>query len=175
MIGALALDPGSYLVAVLQDMDPRGGPPPYVYESISDTYTLLAESTVPDPNAETEPNDQAASATPVQVGRPVSASIGWAGDEDFFCVPRAEAAAVRWTVRASAHDGRALEATPMRGEDAGTAVRIHFGDAAEVASPWQSAPMAAGGAPRCLRVRMAPDAGGAHAGMAYVVEAEAVR
>ncbi len=64
----------------------------------------------------------------------------------------------------------------MRGEDAGAAVRIHFGDAGSAAAgPWQSAPMAAGGGQRCLRVRTAPDADGAHAGMGYVVEAEAVR
>jgi serine/threonine-protein kinase len=180
VIGALALDPGSYLVAVLQDMDPHGGPPPYVYESISDTYTLLAESTVPDPDAEVEPNDQAATATTLQIGRPVSASIGWAGDEDVFCLPEAEATTIRWVVRASATDGRALEATPMRGEGAGAPVRIHFGQeagasAAEALGPWQSAPVAAQGAQRCLRVRLAPEAGGAHAGMAYVVEAEPAR
>jgi serine/threonine-protein kinase len=185
VIPAIALDPGSYLVAVLQDMDPYGGPPPYVQESISDSYTLLAESTIPDPEAEIEPNDRLASATPLVLGRACAARIGWARDQDFFCLREPTSspapARVRWRVRAGLRDGGALEATPMRGEEAGAPVRIHLDETgrrsdSDVTSPWQSAPVAAGGAPRCLRVRLDLDAGGSGpgSGVPYVVEAESV-
>ena len=184
-IPAMALDPGSYLVAVLQDMDPYGGAPPYVQETISDTYTLLAESTIPDPEAEIEPNDHVASATPLVVGRSSSARIGWARDQDFFCLREPAAGPVsgriRWRVRAGLRTSGALEATPMRGEEGGAPVRIHLDETgkrseSDVTSPWQSDPVAADGAPRCLRVRLDANAGGAPAGagVPYAVEAEAV-
>jgi eukaryotic-like serine/threonine-protein kinase len=47
VIPSLELDPGRYLIVVLQDMDGHGGPPPLVQESISDTYTVLVESAAP--------------------------------------------------------------------------------------------------------------------------------
>jgi hypothetical protein len=180
LVQALALEPGSYLVAVLQDMDPYGGPTPYVYESISDTYTLLVESTIPDPGVETEPNDHVASATPVAPGRPVSARIGWARDQDFFCVSPNEPSRIRWTLRAGLRDGGVLEATPVHGEDAGAPVRIHLDDAghrspSDVGSPWHGDLLAPDGTPRCLRVRLGADGGApGGAGVPYVVEAEAV-
>jgi serine/threonine-protein kinase len=45
-VPAIPLEPGRYLLAVMQDMDPHGGPAPYVYESISDSYTVVAERVV---------------------------------------------------------------------------------------------------------------------------------
>lgn len=38
------LDPGRYRLVVLQDLDAYGGERPAIQESISDTYTVLAES-----------------------------------------------------------------------------------------------------------------------------------
>ena len=163
-VPALDLAPGSYFLAVLQDLDPYGGAPPYVQESISDTYTLLVDRAFPGPAAEIEPNDHAASATPIAPGHPVSAAIDWARDEDVFCVPESVTDTIRWTVRSGFRDG-ALEVTPMRGDSAGAPVRVHLDEAGE---PWQSAPIVAENeAPRCLRVRLAGDPAGTGR---YVVE-----
>jgi eukaryotic-like serine/threonine-protein kinase len=47
VVPSLELDPGRYLIVVLQDLDGRGGPPPLLQESISDTYTVLVERAAP--------------------------------------------------------------------------------------------------------------------------------
>ena len=146
VIPALELDPGRYLLAVVQDLDGYGGAPPYIHESISDRYTILAESAVPDPASEIEPNDHVGSATPVAVGKPCSATLGWAHDEDFFCLADARAPAIRWSIRAGSGESGVIEATPIDPDS---------------------------GAPRCLRVRLAaaPSGGGER----YVVTALPVR
>jgi eukaryotic-like serine/threonine-protein kinase len=192
LIPALALEPGRYLVAILQDRSARGGVEPYVYESISDTYTVQVERTTPEPGSEVEPNDHVPSATAITLGQPCSAAIGWARDEDFFCVPAAATGPIRWSLRAGASESGVLEATPMHGEDAGAPVRIHLDPQgkrsdADVPSPWQSAPISADdAAPRCLRVRLAadpwaPDRGGGGgsgtpggSSAPYVVEAQTI-
>jgi hypothetical protein len=51
-IPAMQLDPGRYLLVVLQDLDSYGGPPPQIQESISDTYTIVVESTAPEAGKE---------------------------------------------------------------------------------------------------------------------------
>jgi len=182
VIPALRLSPGRYLVAVLQDLDPYGGPQPFVHENVSDTYAVLAESTIPEPGSEIEPNDQVASATKLALSVPCSGAIGWARDEDVFCVAGDVGARIRWKVRDGYRDGGVLEATPI----GGAPVRIHAEErgrrtSSDVVGPWQSAPVAASaGAPRCLRVRLVGDpwasGRGAPAGGSerYVVEAEAV-
>jgi hypothetical protein len=43
VVPSLGLDPGRYLIVVLQDLDGHGGPAPLVQESVSDTYTVLIE------------------------------------------------------------------------------------------------------------------------------------
>jgi serine/threonine-protein kinase len=182
VIPALQVEPGRYLVAVLQDLDPYGGPQPFVHENVSDTYAVLAESTIPEPGSEIEPNDQVASATQLSLSVPVSAAIGWARDEDVFCVPGDVGARIRWKVRDGYRDGGVLEATPV----GGVPVRIHAEElgkrtSTDVVGPWQSGPVAASGsAPRCLRVRLVGDpwssgrATPAGSTERYVVEAEAV-
>ncbi|MFT3770751.1 MAG: serine/threonine-protein kinase [Minicystis sp.] len=163
VIPALALDPGRYLIAVLQDVDAHGGAPPFVHENISDSYAVLAESTIPEPGAEIEPNDRPASATLIGLGLPVSATIGWARDEDVFCLPESVSGRLRWKVRATPRDGGVLEATPITAGAEGVPVRIHTEGAgkpsdADVTSPWQSPILHADGATRrCLRVRLAAD------------------
>jgi hypothetical protein len=180
VIPALALPPGRYLLAVLQDLDPHGGAAPYVQESISDTYTIVAEGREPDPDAEVEPNDSLAASTRLELGRPVKASIAWARDEDVFCVPAAERAPLRFRVRTSYREGGALEATPLCDGAESSAVWIHAGELdprgpGDAVSPWISAPIAASKTDRCLRVRLAADpharerVGG---GETYTVEAE---
>ena len=167
VLPALELPPGHYFLAVLQDLDPYGGAQPRIQESISDSYTVVAESTIPASGAELEPNDHVASATPIEVDRPCSALIGWTHDEDVFCAPEAVTAPIRWRVRPAGRDSGVLEATAMRGEEEeGAPVRIHLDEGgkrsgADVVGAWQSAPVPAGpvgaAAPRCLRVRLTTD------------------
>jgi hypothetical protein len=137
---------------VVEDLDPYGGAPATIHESISDHYTIVADSAAADGAVEIEPNDTPASATMLEVDRSITASIGWARDEDFFCVsPAAEGTKIRWRLRPSARGGGVLEATELDGAD---------------------------GHKRCLRVRL----GAAHDGSRsadrtsepYLVEAEAV-
>jgi serine/threonine-protein kinase len=161
---ALQLPPGHYLLAVMQDLDPYGGVQPQIQESISDSYTVVAESAIAEAGSETEPNDHVASATPLAIDRPCSARIGWTHDEDVFCVAAEVAAPIRWTVRPAGREGGVLEATRLRGdEEAGAPVRIHLDEggkrsAADVVGPWQSAPVVRSAtAPRCLRVRLTTD------------------
>jgi hypothetical protein len=148
----------------MQDLDPYGGVQPQIQESISDSYTVVAESAIAEAGSETEPNDHVASATPLAIDRPCSARIGWTHDEDVFCVAAEVAAPIRWTVRPAGREGGVLEATRLRGdEEAGAPVRIHLDEggkrsAADVVGPWQSAPVVRSAtAPRCLRVRLTTD------------------
>jgi hypothetical protein len=55
------LDPERYLLVVLQDLDSYGGERPAIQESISDTYTVLAESVTLTLESDGGPDDEAAS------------------------------------------------------------------------------------------------------------------
>ena len=57
-IPILALDPGRYLLVVLQDVDSYGGERPPIQESISDSYTVLAASVAKPPEPERSANEQ---------------------------------------------------------------------------------------------------------------------
>ncbi len=168
-IPALRLDPGHYFVAVLQDLDPYGGPLPFIHENVSDTYTVDVGAGSADLREEIEPNDQFGSANVITPGVPVTGTIGWIHDVDMYCVaPNHDpvsraAAAIRWKARDTGRDaGVVLEVTPMDGPLEGAPVRIHTapGKVSETdqQSPWQSAPIPADSdAPRCLRVRVTND------------------
>ena len=162
-IPALALPGGRYFLTVLQDLDTYGGGPSYVHENISDRYSLRAEATLPAPDREVEPNDLVASATPLSFGRPLSATLAWARDEDVFCAPSLEAGSLRWTVRAGFRESGVIEATPIHDGEEGAPVRVHpeprgRPTRVDVPSPWQSAPLAGGGGgQRCLRLRLTTD------------------
>jgi eukaryotic-like serine/threonine-protein kinase len=161
-IPALELDPGRYLLAVMQDLDPHGGAPSFIQENVSDAYTLVVDRTTPVPGVEVEPDDQLASATELELSVPCSASIGWARDEDVFCAPASAPARLRWNVHAGLHDLGVHEATLLGDGDEAAPVRIHATEggkrsAFDVVSPWQSAPTAQ----RCLRVRVTADPWGA--------------
>ncbi|MFO0759326.1 MAG: serine/threonine-protein kinase [Byssovorax sp.] len=185
-IPALSLAPGRYFVAVLQDLDGYGAGPTYVHENISDRYTLKVEPGVALPYVEVEPNDQAATATPVPFGRAVTGALGWARDEDMLCAPPSPSGRVRWTVRAGLRESGVLEVTPIVDGNEGAPVRIHAEErgarsGADAVSPWQSAAIASAG-PACLRVRLASDpwasdrfgAAPVGSGEPYQVEAEAL-
>ena len=186
-IPALRLEPGLYFLAVLQDLDPYGGPPRFVHENVSDPYTLTIGESAPRPGEEIEPNDQVASASPMTPGSAMTGTIGWSRDEDVFCVPAGTPGAIRWRVKDVVRDaGAVLQAIPMRGTLEGAAVRVHAGagkaSSTDAQSPWTSDRIAAeGDEPRCLRLRLTNDPwAGAAAAMvpnggseAYVVEVEA--
>jgi serine/threonine-protein kinase len=185
-IDALRVEPGSYLVAVLQDMDPYGGPQVFTHENISDVYSLTVATAAATQGVEIEPNDAVASANPATPGAPLKGALAWARDEDVYCVPAGTRGAIRWKVKDERRDGGAvLEATPMAGTLEGAAVRIHTGigkpGGIDVLSPWRSPRIAEDGdTPRCLRLRAAGDpwAGTAAAvvpagsGEEYTVEVE---
>jgi eukaryotic-like serine/threonine-protein kinase len=184
VIPALRLPPGRYLLAVLQDLDPYDGPPPYVHENVSDRYVLSIGPAAPDPAAELEPNDQVASANAVKPGGAITGTLAWARDEDVFCVAAGTPGAIRWRVRDVVRDvGSVLEATPILGSSEGAAVRIHTAQgkvsSTDAMSPWESGPVEpAEGSPRCLRLNLTNDPwAGEAAGViprggseAYVVE-----
>jgi serine/threonine-protein kinase len=185
-IPALRLEAGRYFLAVVQDLDPYGGPPIFIHENVSDTYTLTIGAAVPGPGEEVEPNDRVASANALAPGAAVKGTLAWTRDEDVFCVAAGTPGAIRWRVKDETRDaGAVLEATPLRGPLEGAPVRIHTGmgkpTATDVHSPWRSDKIAPeGDEPRCLRVRLTNDPwSGAAAAMvpgggseAYVVEAE---
>jgi hypothetical protein len=160
-VSGLRLDPGRYFLTVLQDLDPYGGPPPFLHENVSDAYAVTLGPASPEPGEEVEPNDQVASANPVQPGVPVHGTFAWARDVDVFCAPPG-APTLRWVVRDVPRDaGTVLEATPMAGSLEGGPVRVHVGagkvTTSDVQSPWRSPPLPEGDAPRCLRLRLTTD------------------
>ncbi len=161
-IPALRLDPGRYFVAVLQDLDPYGGTPPFLHENVSDTYSLTFGPASPAAGEEIEPNDQFASANPIQPGVPMTGTLAWTRDVDVFCVAPGTAT-LRWKARDTPRDlGQVLEATPMAGPLEGAPVRVHTGpgkvSATDVQSPWHSKPIPPDAdTPRCLRVRLTND------------------
>jgi serine/threonine-protein kinase len=165
VIPALRIEPGRYLVAIMQDMDPYGAPtPPFVHENVSDPYVVSLARAAPDAADEIEPDDQVASAVPIAEGAARRGALAWARDEDVFCADAAAGSLrfrVRDVVRAA---GTVLEATPMLGNVEGAAVRVHATRAGaptptDVVSPWTSDPIApaADGAPRCVRLRLTND------------------
>jgi len=185
-IPALSLEPGRYFLAVLQDMDPYGAPPPFIHENVSDPYSVTVSAQNPGRGDEVEPNDQFASANPVIPGVPMTGTLGWTHDVDVFCVPVTIGGTLRWKARDTARDvGSVLEVTPLHGALEGAPVRVHNGagkvSATDVQGPWLSAPIPPDSdAARCLKVRLTPDPWTPGAAMvvptggpeAYVIEAQ---
>ena len=188
VISTLRLEPGRYLVTELQDLDPYGGSPPFIYENISDSYKLLVAAASPEQGREIEPNDQVASAEQISPGTAITAAIGWAHDEDVFCIPAQTPGKIRWKVRDGLRDTGLVQATPIRGGEEGAPVRIHRGSSGktsptDVLNPWISAPIAGtNDVPRCIRIALGKDtwagerasvmpSGGSET---YVVKVEAV-
>ncbi|MFS8069662.1 MAG: hypothetical protein ACMG6S_25130, partial [Byssovorax sp.] len=163
VIPTLRLEPGRYLITELQDLDPYGGPPPFIYENISDSYKLLVAAVEPEPGHEIEPNDQVASAEQIAPGNAITASIGWAHDEDVFCIPAQTPGKIRWKVRDGLRDTGLVQATPIVGGDEGAPVRIHSGSSgktspSDVLNPWISPPIAGSDiVPRCIRIALGKD------------------
>ncbi len=187
-IPALRLLPGRYLITEVQDLDPYGGPLPFIHENVSDSYTVLAAAVQPTPGLEVEPNDQVASAEQLVPGGAITGTIAWASDEDVYCVPERSPGKIRWKVRDGLRDMGVLQVTPLRNGAPGAPVRIHLGtsgktSASDVLNPWISPAIAReSDFLRCIRVAIEKDPwAGERAGVvpsggteAYTVEVEAV-
>lgn len=125
----LAVPPGRYLLAVMQDRDPytEAGPPP-VYENISDQYVIKL-GPAPEPRGvEIEPNDVPSVGTEVAMGSAVRGKLAWMRDVDVYCAPEAEREIVFVIEDAveRARDPRAvLQVTPLSGKDANIPLRLH--------------------------------------------------
>lgn len=188
LIPALRLEPGRYVFAVLQDMDPYGRvQTPLVHENVSDTYTLGTEPAEADSTLETEPNDQIPQASIIAPGSSITASLRWARDEDIICAEPSSKGDIRWIVSDVVREaGTVLDVTPIQGGLEQPSVRIHTSSGfspsdTDQKSPWPYV-MQSGSSTRCLRFRLVPDPLSSDrappvppgAAEAYVVHAELV-
>ncbi len=165
-IPRLRIEPGRYYASVLQDLDPRGERKiPFVYENVSDTYSITVALAEEPSSHELEPNDELPSATPIEPGETRTGALGWIDDQDMYCVTAsANGKAIRWTTRDVVRDaGSVLEVAMVRGREIGTRVRVHAaGEGAlstdDARSPWTGPPIPdEEGSARCIRVRLARD------------------
>lgn len=172
VIDALRVEPGRYLVAVMQDMDPYERETPLVYENISDTYKLVFEAVQSDPRQEIEPNDEITSATLLAPKSELSGTLSFMRDVDVIC-PSAEARAThgsfRWTLRDAlerARDpGSVIEVTPLDPTELNVATRVHRAgvegkDAgADIHSPWVGPVVRVSDAPGsgCIQLKLVRD------------------
>ncbi len=153
-IPRLRLEPGSYFVAITQDlMNQAEGEARYPVENVSDNYRITVVEGTARPNDEIEPNDAIPSSQTISPGGELTGTLGWVGDRDVFCTPaagsgQASTGRVHWTVSdAGRPEGTVLEVTPYVGTLPRPLVRIHPGGAApvgrprleaDVTGPWQS-------------------------------------
>ncbi|MBI4705258.1 MAG: protein kinase [Deltaproteobacteria bacterium] len=168
VVPALRLEPGRYLLAVMQDRDPYGADRiPFVIENVSDRYRVAVELADPRPAQEVEPNDQPASAQPIAPGQRLDGTLPWVGDEDVYCAPDSVPTPLVWRVEDDPRAaGTVLEATALVGQEAAPLVRIHAREAkpfgmlraeADLNSPWTSPPFETGRGRRCLRLQLTTD------------------
>lgn len=167
-ISQLALQPGSYLIAVMQDRtEYRKGQAPPVYENVSEWYTLKLGLGTPKAELEVEPNGQPSSAEMLAEGASKQATLGFARDEDVFC-----AEPKRGNFMFVIEDGiggkrppeGVLQVTPIGGPGNEIPVRLHDA-AAEVTlserdqkSPWTSPAVdLAATSPACVVVTLVPN------------------
>jgi eukaryotic-like serine/threonine-protein kinase len=171
-VPALKLSPGTWTLAVMQDREAYfEGPPPPVYENVSDDYRVRVAPVAAPPERELEPNDAQPLANPLPLGAAFRGSLPWSRDVDLLCAP-AGAKRVRFAIEDSVERPRArhsvLEATPRGGPENGIPVRIHRPGSDVRASPrdsvgrWQSAWIPVDpSAPPCVELRLVPNPWGA--------------
>ncbi|MFO0658278.1 MAG: serine/threonine-protein kinase [Polyangiaceae bacterium] len=172
VVDALKVEPGRYLVAVMQDVDPYERETPLVYESISDAYQLDFASTAIDPTAEIEPNDELASASFVDVGAEFSGMLSFMRDVDVICPSKAAKAShrsLRWVIRDAVERprdaGSVLEIATLDPMAKSVVVRVHRAGVegkdveGDVHSPWSSPTIQTSDAPAsaCLQLKLARD------------------
>jgi len=171
-LGAYRVEPGRYLLAVLQDTDPHGADAtPPVHENISDSYTLRFEKAEAAEGVEVEPNDTPQTATRIGLGVEVKGTLNFFNDEDVIC-PKGglTGSSIRWVVRDSVAlvrgVGTALEVTFDRGGvTTPTRLVVHRAgsagkpDATNVLSPHTTAVTKLDGAPAtgCIKLKLTRD------------------
>jgi eukaryotic-like serine/threonine-protein kinase len=162
-IPSLALEPGSYVFAVLQDLDPRGAATaPFVHENVSDRYALAVSAATEDEARESEPNDTVQSANELWPEVTRTGTLAWAGDLDVFC-PKVEETGP-WTLRIEdgpREGGSVLSITRLDARGAGAPVRVHAkkrqrDNATDVSSPWVGLRFETDDAP-CFRLEAVVD------------------
>jgi hypothetical protein len=138
-VSALVLDPGDYVLGVMQDRDRyEDGPAPPVHENVSDEYRLTLSAVTAAPNHETEPNDAAPLGNSVTPRASLRGRLGWSRDKDLICADRAlprSRFVIEDAVEKPRSRGAALQVTPTRGPGQGVPVRVHRAGAAVPASP----------------------------------------
>lgn len=166
------VEPGRYLLAVLQDMDPRGAESPIpVYENVSDFYRLSFQPTSANAEVEIEPNDTPQTATHVAPDVEIKGVLNFVNDADVFCPDTSLAkGSIRWTIRDSVSlprpNGTALEIKQDRGGVGGSARYVlhrtgSLGkvDSTHVLSPFSTPTIKLDGSPftGCISLRLLRD------------------
>jgi serine/threonine-protein kinase len=166
------VEPGRYLLAVLQDMDARSpDAPPLVHENVSDFYELSFARAEPEESAEIEPNDSPQTAVRVPLGAEIKGVLNFANDTDVICPATGlTGSKARWVIRDSISlvrpTGTALEASLDRGGvGSGLRLVVHRAgspgkpDATNVLSPHTSPALKLDGGPStgCLTLRLIRD------------------
>jgi len=164
----LALRPGAYLIAVMQDRtEYRRGQMPPVHENVSDWYTLKFVAGTRRPQAEVEPNGQPSSAELLAPGDAKQAALGFARDEDVFCAAPGSGPVVfelNEGISGTRPRDAVLQVTPLGGPGDEIPVRVH--DTAALVtpserdqkSPWTSPVVDLGATtPACLMVTLVPN------------------
>ncbi len=162
----LALPPGEYLLAVMQDRDAytHGGPPP-VYENVSDDYRLQISAVVPSPENELEPNDSTRNASQVTAPGSLRGQLSFMRDVDVVC--STSPGAVRFRVEEISDHPRprsaVLEVKALAGPDRDVPVRVHRSQQGftrsprDTVSPWRSAAIPSAGSSACLELTLVPN------------------
>jgi serine/threonine-protein kinase len=165
-IPALRINPGEYVLAVMQDREAyTRDPAPPVFENISDDYELTVRPTEAEPDFEIEPNDVPANASSVALGGVLRGRLAWMRDVDIVCA-KADAARVRFTVQ-DPHQrprGAVLQVTPLTGPDHDVPTRLYRAgsgvkpSATEVVGQYRAAAISATlGHPACLSLVLVPN------------------
>jgi len=128
-IPTLRLEPGQYLVALMQDREAYGNEaPPPVYENVSDEYRLRLSKSEQPGGIELEPNDFERDANRVAPGASLRGRLSWMRDVDVVCAANGMGP-VKFKVVDSPdrprHRASVLEVTPLSGPDQGIPVRVH--------------------------------------------------
>jgi len=126
-IPALKIEPGPYVLAVIQDLDKYGEDRlPFVHENVSDEYLLRLGPAEVDSSFESEPNDDVNSAASVALDQTVRGTLGWVHDQDVICPNLATSGFFRFRIDDDAREGASvLAATLLQGGAEGRLVRVH--------------------------------------------------
>jgi eukaryotic-like serine/threonine-protein kinase len=166
LIDQLALSPGSYLLAVMQDRDAytHAGAPP-VHENVSDEYTLELRAQKLEPTREVEPNDTPRNPSQVQPGGEFVGKLGFMRDVDVVCTR--SPGKVQFSVEDG--DGRprpresALQVKPLSGPDQEVPVRVLRAmqgvprSSRDALSPWRGSQVESAGGDVCIELSLVPN------------------